>query len=177
MKDYITYIEEQLKIFRKDVNVIDESINEVTPLLLNTSLAIYTVVSSALNAEYQRKKKELRTVNNNFQSWWDEKYIITRRRLNPDSAPKAKWLSKGEIESELRYEYKKEYLEWRNTLDDLEMSKSFVLRLLGQWDTHSKILNTLSYNMQSELKALELGEMSSRPYAPVETKPIRKKKE
>jgi len=186
MEDYITYVEGQLKKFRRAINVIDRGdTNEVTPMLINRSLATYTQINSTLNAEYQRKKKELLNCKNRYQVWWDEKYVATRRRLNPDSTPKNKWLAKNEIESELRVEYKEDYLKMRDELDDLEMSQRFILRLLGQWESHHKILTTLSYNMQSELKALDLGEMSSQMYAPIETpamlikeeKPIRKKKE
>ncbi len=180
MDDYIKYVEEQLKIFRKETEVIDEGINEVTPLLINKSLAVYTQVNITINAEYQRKKKELFKHKNLFQSWWDERFVQIRREMNPTSITASKWLSKNEIESELRATHKEEYLKWKDEIDDLEMSKSFVLRLLDQWNTHSKILNTLSYNMQTELKSLKLGEMSSQPYSPVELLPertyVRKKK-
>jgi hypothetical protein len=153
-QDYVTYVQEQIKLFEKYTHLIDDALGEITPQIVNYNLAHYTNVNIALNAEYQRKKNHLSRTRRDFQLWWDEKFVTIRRAQNPASSPASKWLSKQEIESETRAQYKDEYLKWREDLDDLEDQVSFIQRLLQQWSDHGKMLTTLSQNMRQEMLSL-----------------------
>lgn len=152
--DYITYVQEQIEQFKKYTNLIDDALGEITPSQVNYALANYTNVNIALNTEYQRKKSELDRKKRAFHVWWDEQFVIVRREMNPPTNPGTKWLSKQELESEVRSRNKDEYLGYRDDLDDLENQVNFLSRLLSQWADHGKMLTTLSQNMRQEMVSL-----------------------
>lgn len=157
-QDYVDYVQEQIKQFKKYTDLIDENLNEITPAQINYNLAHYTNVNLGLNAEYQRKKNQLNKLKRDFQVWWDEQFVEVRREVNPSTLPGSKWLSKQEIESETRARHKSEYLQWRDEVDALEDSVAFLNRLLNQWAEHGRMLTTLSQNMRQEMVSLGLQE-------------------
>lgn len=152
--DYITYVQEQIEQFKKYTNLIDDALGEITPAQVNYALANYTNVNIALNTEYQRKKSELDREKRAFQVWWDEQFVVVRREMNPPTNPGTKWLSKQELESEVRSRNKTTYLQYRDKLDEIENQVSFLQRLLSQWADHGRMLTTLSQNMRQEMVSL-----------------------
>lgn len=152
--DYIAFVEEQIKKFRKSVDVIEAG--EISPVLVYHNLAVYSDINLSLNSEYQRYKSEYKRILREFNMWFDERFVKVRREMNDIKLPASKWASKQEIESETRVQNKEEFLTWKDRLDEAEDRMEFFRRLLDQWKAHAYILQTLSDNIRQEMKSLSL---------------------
>jgi hypothetical protein len=154
IENYIQFVQETIEKYKQNVDLVGNGY--LTPDMINEALANYSAVLFSLTAEYQRIKAQTYEKRLQFDSWWDEKFVETRRELNDTSLPASKWLSKQEIESEVRYRYKEEYQEWKRSLFELEHKESFYRQMLDNWKKIDNILTNLSLNMRSELKSLSL---------------------
>ena len=170
--DYVAFVEEQIKKFRKNVELMVAG--EVSPASVYHNLAIYSDVNLSLNAEYQRYKSEYRKLRRDFDIWFDERFTTVRRSMNDLNLPASKWASKQEIESETRVQNKSEFLEWKEQLDEAEDRMEFLRRLLDQWKTHAYILQTISDNLRQEMRSLSLESYNSK--LGVESKPTNRRK-
>jgi len=160
--DYIKYVEEQIEKWQSHVKIINDQEKVISPYLLNKVLGEYQEVNLTLLSELQRAKTELFRVQSVYQIWWDEKYMEARSILNPDDKSASKWASTREIESYTRINNKKEYLEWKDRLFELEASVSFMRRLTDQWKKFDNILTTISNNMRAEIRALSIVDRSNK---------------
>ena len=152
---YFDYVEEQVKSFQQYMELYDTEKQEISPYVLQKSLAEYTQILVALTAEYERIDRDARRMKREFGMWWDEKYCEMRRILNPPTNPGNKWLSKGEIESETRAANKAEYLEKIEPLEEIEAKLGFINRLIKAWTKHADVLANLSYNSRVEQKTID----------------------
>ncbi len=153
MDEYITFVEQQLDIFKQHSMLLDRN-HEITPMLLNKNLAEYTNVGVALNLEYQRAKKNFSDMKRDYGVWWDEVYCNMRHKLNPLELAGTKWSSQKEIEAEARIANKEMFLEWDQKIQAIEMKVSFLNSLREQWQDHAKIIITLSNNARQEMMYL-----------------------
>lgn len=161
-QDYVDYVETQLTVYKNATELIQDGNGEITPSEINKSLGEYSRVQVGLIAEYKRLQAQQQKMQNEFTLWWDEKFVEKRRELNPTSSPASKWLSKYEVESEVRVANKTEYLQRKEALDDMEARVSFLKGLLDAWKRHGDIIVSLSHNMRSELRSLSLEDRSNK---------------
>lgn len=152
--DYITYVQEQIKSFKKESELIDSSLDEITPSKINTVLANFSNVQLGLFAEFERRKTEQKALKRSFQAWWDEKFVAKRKQLNPQTLPGSKWASKNEIESEVRVDNVQEFNKWQEQIDEIDGKVSFLYRLIEEWKSLGYRLNTLSENSRQEMASL-----------------------
>ena len=147
IEDEINKMNECLKI----TSGVEPSFTEV-----NDALTSYEGTHLALLSMYHNSKFECNRAKDVFDSWFAEKYIEVRKKLNPPGLSAQKWASTKEIEMEVRVRYKEEYskLSWDVTLTDQQLS--FMRRLLDNWSRHSFILSQLSKNLIAEMSSLGL---------------------
>jgi len=153
IEKYISYVQEIISKYTKYSKLIDN--DQVHPDDLNSALANYLPINSMLLAEYQRVKVELFQVNNNFEAWWDSKFVETRNKLISQIANEKLKISLKEIETILKVDCKIEYAEWQNKLKEAELKVSFYKRLLDLYKNFQSVLITLSQNMRVEMRILK----------------------
>jgi hypothetical protein len=154
--DYINFVNEQVEKYKKNLKLIDENVNEVTPHMINTALSSYGTINLMLIAEYNRKKTEFRQVEMDYEEWWDEKFSTMRKEMQEGIESKSVKIGMKEVEIEVRVKYKEEYKEWQSKLFKAEQQISFFQRLLDLWKRMDNTLTQISFNMRSELKSLSL---------------------
>lgn len=150
--NYHEYVEEQIELFKKYSQLYDESTVEISHIEINNAMVYYSSINAMLNAEYQRKKKESKSAKDEFQQWYDSKYIETKLELESDR-PKSYNVPKNEVEANVRVKYAKENKAYQSLITDLDLAVSFLRRLMDQWKQHGQILMTLSQNMRQEMKS------------------------
>jgi DNA-binding phage protein len=154
VEDYIIYAQNTLERY-KQVRHLAEN-NNITPEQINRALADYMSTLSELIRMYEQIKLEYNNEKEDFQIWFDEKYIQIKEELNPVSLAGTKWSSTKEIESYVRVRYKEEYQERKRALNLLEIKVATLRRVNDAYKNFSMLLNTMSKNMQTELSVLTL---------------------
>jgi hypothetical protein len=161
MTKYIEYVMEMIDKFKKHSKLIEN--DRITPYLLNKALGEYQDVNLALIGEYQRAKVELKKCQDAYNEWNDEKFMTVRKEMFAEFEGKTVKVSVKEIETGLRVKYRDDYNAYQQNISDAEMKVSFLRRLVEQWKRFDSVLTTLSYNMQSELRALSIVERFNTP--------------
>ena len=162
IKEYIDYVNEQIQVFKKNSDLVDLGLNEVTPQKINNNLAVFTQVNIGLNGEYQRKKAELVSLQREYDRWWDEHFVLMRNQM-AEGKPASYKVAVKEIEIELRNSYADEFATWNNKITTADLNVSFIRRLLEQWKMHCNILIALSQNMRQEISSLSLDNKVNNP--------------
>lgn len=159
MEVYFKYVEDHVARYENALRFKrNNSDGDIDPLDFSIHVAEYSSIMSMLVAEENRLLFEQEELKDTFQEWWDECYVSMRRKLNPPDIAGSKWLSKGEIESEVRVEHKEEYREWKHKLNSINARVSYVESLVSMWKKHSEVLNILSYNVQREYSSIRTSE-------------------
>jgi hypothetical protein len=156
LEQYVKFVNENVRKYKQYTRLINGESNEITPQVVNTILAQYNDVLLMLIAEYNRKKAELYEVNRDYMAWWDDKFTTVRRQLNPRDIAASKWLSKQEVESETRNQFKEEYRGWQDRVFQAEQEKNLMGQLLEMWRKMDSIIITLSTNLRAEMRSLSL---------------------
>ncbi|MFW6225417.1 MAG: hypothetical protein ACOC3V_00495 [bacterium] len=175
--NYLEFVETTIKKYQKYSQFINYETSEITPEAVNTALAQYNDILLMLISEYNRKKDDYNKISLDYQLWWDEKFSNIRRELNPMNAPASKWASKSEIESEVRVQYKNEFLDWQKNLLKIEQEKSFIGNLLDAWKKMDSILITLSTNLRAEMKSFSVDSRLNYYQDSIKSSQSRKKRE
>jgi hypothetical protein len=118
---------------------------------INFALGSNLKVCLALNAYYQSLLSEMDVIEKSYQVWWDEKFVETSQRLNPDDKPAAKYRGVKEIESFIRFENKEEYIKKSSEIDKLRLKINFIKDLKEDWSKNQFSMKTLSSNIKSEM--------------------------
>lgn len=155
LEEYVEFVNEHVQKYHEYTDIVHEA-PEITPEIINTALINYGKVYDMLIAEYYRKKADHKDVEMGYQEWWDDKFCRVRRELNSYDIAGTKWLSKQEIESEVRVQYRDEYKIWQSKLFKAEQEMNFLARKLEQWKKLDNVLVNISLNMRSELKSLSI---------------------
>lgn len=155
LEDYVQFVNDHVAKYHEYTELVRDAI-EITPEVINTALVNYGKVYDMLIAEYYRKKADLKEVEMGYQEWWDEKFCKVRSDINKYDIAGTKWLSRQEIESEVRNQNRDDYKDWQAKLFKAEQETNFLSRKLEQWKKLDTILINISYNMRSELKSLSL---------------------
>lgn len=161
---YLEYVEQIITEFAKTQDIIDDS--EVTPERVHTAMANHFVVSSALNAEYQRVKWEHQLLEIDYQSWHDKKLDeartaliqIYQEELKVATATKSKGSlvkpSVSEYGVQLRLDNAEEFERRTLELNQAEAKMRFMLRMVDLLDRQYSILQSISSNMRAEMRTL-----------------------
>jgi hypothetical protein len=161
---YLEYVNNIIQEFAKTQDIIDDG--EVTPERVHTAMANHFVVSSALNAEYQRIKWEHRTLELDYQAWHDKKLdearttliAVYQEELKSAAATKSKGSlvkpSVSEYGVQLRLDNADEFRTRTLELDQSEAKMRFMLRMVEMLDRQYSILQSISSNMRAEMRTL-----------------------
>jgi len=152
--DYIEFINEQVQRYKEYGLAALQSI-ELTIDDVNDKLLQYDTTTIMLIAEYNRKKAEQRQVEGDYQAWWDQKFIETKREMIADRPDKeVSKIALKEYETQARYNNSLEYRDWQDRIFKVESEVSFLQRKLNSWEKVHDTLVTISYNIRSEMKSI-----------------------
>jgi len=153
LNDYLKYVSDTISKYRNYYKLINN--NEINPIDINKCLANYMEVLYILTSEYQRVKTELLDIQNEFDKWYDNKFVEIRLRMESENDKNTKHSLK-EIETQLRYDNKDEYYIYQEKIKVADMKVQYYLRILDGWKKFDSILTTLSNNLRMELRALNI---------------------
>lgn len=159
VENYINYVQDKINQIKDTSDLIEDL--HILPQRLNYALANYIDVHLGLQAEYQRLIKEKKKLEKSFNMWWDEKFVETRDALRVTRSASSS-LSVKEIESQLRVDNKKSYMEKTEEIEDLQEQTDFIKTLIDIWNKEDKILVTLSNNMRTEMISLSVEDRANR---------------
>lgn len=155
VKNYISYVSGMIDKYKVLGKIISEDTDCVTPERLNTALAYYYDVSSALNAEYQRVKIEYLVEKQNFSAWKDEIFERAKKQIISETTKSVK-PSVTEYEIRSRNDNCEEYNFREMSMIVAENKMNFILRMIDMVKSYKDILITLSNNMRQEMRSLYL---------------------
>ena len=135
------YVSDQIKYFKSQDLLGEES--NLTYMQLVKALQKYQSVYHSLLFLKTQTKRNLKNKNREFQAWYDERYLIIKRREHKLELTAQKWSSAKEIDAMTRSENKVEYLQYNSTIEDLEERDSFIQGLIEGWKLHSYTLGNL----------------------------------
>ena len=150
---YVRYVENVVRRFKTIGNLV--RLGEVAPDKVNWALSQLYDMSLLLNAEYQRVKSKHQILEDEYQAWYDEKFIEARNAVisfyqqNKSVKPSVK-----EYEVELRHSNRIEFKDWSLKRRESQAKVDFLLRLRDILHKYDSSLVTLSANMRGEMKAL-----------------------
>lgn len=150
---YVSYVEETIRKFGKTAKLIHKE--EIRPQELNYSLASYLEVNIGLIAEFQRAIAEKVDFESQYEEWWDKKFSEKRKEMVAETSSKGK-IAVKEIDVEVRLAYPEEYQVWETKHQELTAKVNFLERLVELYKKYDSVLTTLSSNMRSELRSLNL---------------------
>lgn len=153
LNDYLRYVSDTISKYRDNYKLINN--NEINPIDINKCLANYMEVLYILTSEYQRVKAELLDTQNEFDKWYDEKFVKLRISMENENDKNTKHSLK-EIETQLRYSNKEEYYLYQEKIKVADMKVRYLLRILDGWKKFDSILTTLSNNLRTEMRALSI---------------------
>lgn len=173
VENYIDYVQKTIQEFSEVGELIIN--NEISPLKLNNSLAKFYSISLALNAEYQRQKINHSILETEYQLWYDEKFIESKRKVISEyENSRSIKPSVKEFEIELRRSYRDEWRDWDLLLKESEAKTQFLLRLRETLNKYDNILTTISNNMRSEMRSLSIESRSNKNLDNVPLRKVRK---
>lgn len=163
IQEYVDFVSGVVNKYQEIGDLINQ--DEISPAKLNRALSLYYNMSLALNAEYQRAKKEKLDLELEFQIWEDDHFEQAKHSVLSDYGDSKTKPSVTEYQTRLRSLFKEEWLSWKKAINDAEAKERFYLRLFTTLDKYDNILTTISYNMRSEMKALSIEDRSNKdPY-------------
>ncbi len=139
----------------KEIGSLRSSTNTISPETINSHLSNSYNYYKVIVSEYERKKYEHEMRKTNFQIWWDEKFIEVRNKLN-DGRTASKFASKSEIDSQTRVDNKEKFSELNDELIKSDYILATYRRIMMKFPDFENNLRTLSVNMRSEMKNLNL---------------------
>lgn len=128
--------------------------DEISPESLNEALANYFPITRYLLTLYESVSLEDDMTKLDYKTWYADKFIESKAKLNADITVKSKMASTTEIEQNLIVTNKTEYVEWQQKLIISEKRKSFYFRIMESWKSNSQQIIQLSQNMRTELYSL-----------------------
>lgn len=155
IENYIEYVTKTINKY-KNLNILINKEDEINPEDLNRALAEYLNINLMLIAEYQRSKIDLFKISNEYDRWYDEKFIDCRNQMIKDTESKTIKNSLKEIEILLRFQWKDEYYRWQERIKEAEYKVAFLRRLVEQYKKFDQVLVTLSSNLRQEMRTISL---------------------
>lgn len=150
---YIQYVEATIARYSEAGNLVRNK--EVNPTDLNRVLAEFLQTNLTIIAEYQRAKVNKFSVENEYNIWYDQKFMDTRKSLFGENETNSK-ISVKEIETQLRVNNKDEYKIWQEKLAEADFKEQFLLRVVEQYKKLDQILVCLSQNLRQEMRTLSI---------------------
>lgn len=153
VQEYISFVSNAMSNI-KHLNklIVNGSLN---PLKINLLLAEYGNILFQLTTEEERYLIQKEEYEKQYNAWFDKKYIEIRDKINADRLA-SKLATKEEIHTQVRVEYAEEYEEYKDIIDDLTKKERFYTKLIKRWEKIDGVIKTLSYNMQTELKKIDM---------------------
>lgn len=150
--DFLENDSEKIEYINSLGNLIKD--DEISPESLNEALANYFPITRYLLTLYESVSLEDDMLKLDYKTWYADKFIESKTKLNADVTVKSKMASTTEIEQNLIVTNKSEYIEWQQKLIISEKRKSFYFRIMESWKSNSQQIIQLSQNMRTELYSL-----------------------
>lgn len=169
---YLQYVQEQMVKWREYAMLFKLNSDVVSPVAVNKALAEYQTINLTLIGEENRVKHQHAKFMLSYNTFWDECYLKARQELNPTSLAGNKWASGKEIEAYARHKNQKDYEKWEEQRLELESKLALLRRVTDAWKSHYNILITLSTNMRSEMKGLNIEDHANNSVQKASRKPV-----
>lgn len=151
LQGFFSFVETKIKQMQEHTTKIKD-IQNLTFLELNQALANHFDVYMSLVSLYNVAEIERAATEQDFQTWWDDKYVEKRKKVNPTHMSAQKWASTKEIEAMVRVENKEEYKEKHIAVVAAQRQMKFLQRLMEGWQDFKFALQTISKNVQTEYR-------------------------
>ncbi len=145
----------------------------VSPSELNYALAEYYSIGVMLNSQYQNAKANQFDTDIEFQEWYDKKFEEAKNLVLSDYENTKIKPSLKEFEVRVRTHNAQDYGKWIRKVKNAQIRVRFILRHLDLYKKFDNILMTLSHNMRSEMKALNIENRASSDASIVQNSKIR----
>ena len=153
-QSFIEFVETQIAKIKKYTKLGQDG--QLTFFDLNQALSEYQNINLTLIAMYNISKLDYHTENEDFETWYANRFLEIRERENPKTIAPGKWASTKEIEMMVRSSYSTEFTKRKHSLNMKEHQMRFLRRLTESWSSQQFILSTLSKNVQSEVAGLNV---------------------
>lgn len=139
--ELLAYVEDQLNKMPKFYNIDPKNIDiaEIEKAMLTWNEVYERLVSLEVTAKMKASKSK-----ENYDIFFNQKYLEITKRENTDEKKASKWLSSTEIERLVKIENTKEYLEYKEKMDIDDAVVAYMRRRLESWQSYNFILANVS---------------------------------
>lgn len=146
--EFINFVSKHLQ--KMDKKLLFDGEHAPSLAVLNNCLSDHSHVMLALTGLYEQNRWDKTQAQDDFDTWYAEKFIEVRTEVNKDDLAKSKWYTKEEIDYMIKVKYKKEYKAMKDAVNLAESKRSFLQRLVDGWNSYQFILTQLSRNSIAE---------------------------
>jgi hypothetical protein len=152
IKEYVAWITDAASR-SKELSILIKD-GELDPNRLNLILAEYISILNYLINEQERYLRTLELYTEEFDKWFDKKYIEIRDKINNDRLA-SKIATKEEIRTQVKVEYTENYYDYQQNINDIKAKERYYSKQIKKWEKYESILKTISYNIQTEMNKLD----------------------
>lgn len=151
--EYVEFVTTSINNYKKYSDELNSNISEINPQTIQYLLASFQSTRLGLLLDVQRRKNDYRKLNRQFKSWWSTKLLEAKRKLTVDGK---KFPAVKDYTVQATEDYKTEYDDWQDKLQEAEDKYEFMKTLRDDWNSFQFILQILNSNMVSELRSLNI---------------------
>ena len=161
---YLDFVQAKLKHIERYNTLIRENRDTITPQILNHALASHNGILNWLIKEYEDITLDYNDLIEDLKADMDEWIIEARKTLNENQV-KSKFASATEVESHARVKHREEYIKHKRKILVYERKVSFYRRIMESWAGNKTLLENMSWNMRTEMKALPIEDYANKDMA------------
>lgn len=147
-KNFLDFVQQQIAHFSKEER-LGESAN-INYIELVAALHNFQNIYRSLLSLKAKANREMRNSQREYERWYDDRFLIIKRREHKLEIAAQKWSSAHELNAMTRNENQDEYYRFKQLLDDLEERHVFISGMLEGWKIHSHTLNNLTGIFKAE---------------------------
>jgi hypothetical protein len=152
---YLDFVQDKLKYIERYNTLIRNGQEFITPEILNHALASHNAVLNWLIREYESISLDYGDLQEDYKSKMDE-WIIEAKKVLNENRVSSKFASATEVEAQARITHREDYIKFKRNLLIYERKVSFYKRIMDSWASNKDLLVNLSWNMRTEMKALNI---------------------
>ena len=148
-KDFIDWVQEQIGKMKGYLRLGADV--EVSFVELQKALTGYAHVYNTLISMYHEARISHQWIEEDYKTWYGERYLIIRNEANRADLAASKWLTASEIEFRVMAENKQVFLARKRNLLEAERKVSFLRDLIEMWKAYQRNLSDISSNLRAEI--------------------------